>query len=87
MPQSETNPFENEAGIYCVLINDEGQHSLWPDFVAVPAGWHTAFGPGSRAECLSFIATSWQDLRPASLIHASLGRPRASQPSTRVRTP
>jgi len=25
-----TNPFETEDGEFCVLVNDEGQHSLWP---------------------------------------------------------
>ena len=71
MAQSNTNPFENEAGIYHVLVNDEGQHSLWPDFVAIPEGWRTVFGPEARAACLDYIAASWTDLRPASLILAS----------------
>ena len=31
-----TNPFEDENGVYHVLVNDEGQHSLWPSFVTVP---------------------------------------------------
>lgn len=73
MAQSNTNPFENEAGVYRVLVNDEGQHSLWPDFVAIPDGWRAVFGPEARAACLDFIATSWTDLRPASLIVASQG--------------
>ncbi len=34
-----TNPFEDENGIFHVLINEEGQHSLWPSFVDVPDGW------------------------------------------------
>jgi MbtH protein len=33
-----TSPFENEDGTYLVLVNDEGQHSLWPEFAPVPAG-------------------------------------------------
>ena len=35
-----SNPFENPDGVYSVLVNDEDQHSLWPDFVrrARPAG-------------------------------------------------
>lgn len=71
MAQSNTNPFENESGVYRVLVNAEGQHSLWPDFVAIPAGWRAVFGPEPRAACLDFIATNWTDLRPASLIRAS----------------
>ncbi|MGH9059789.1 MAG: MbtH family protein, partial [Acidimicrobiales bacterium] len=55
---------------YLVLVNDEGQHSLWPEFVAVPAGWRTAFGPGPRQECLDHVERNWTDLRPKSLIEA-----------------
>jgi MbtH protein len=63
-----TNPFENPDGIYLVLVNDENQHSLWPEFVDVPAGWSTVFGPDSRPACLAYIETNWTDLRPKSLI-------------------
>ena len=31
------NPFDDESGEFFVLRNDEGQHSLWPSFAAVPA--------------------------------------------------
>lgn len=47
-----SNPFDNPEGVYSVLVNGEGQHSLWPDFAEVPAGWTVAHGPGSRQECL-----------------------------------
>jgi MbtH protein len=30
------NPFDEPDGTYLVLINDEGQHSLWPSLVEVP---------------------------------------------------
>ncbi|WP_409464427.1 MbtH family protein [Amycolatopsis sp. GA6-003] len=63
-----TNPFENPDGVYRVLVNDEGQHSLWPDFVAVPDGWRTVFGPDARQACLDYIERSWADLRPLSLL-------------------
>ena len=33
-----TNPFENENGEFMVLVNHEGQHSLWPTFKEVPVG-------------------------------------------------
>ncbi|SDT16904.1 MbtH protein [Pseudomonas umsongensis] len=63
-----TNPFEIESGIFYVLVNNEGQHSLWPDCVATPAGWQRVFGPDSRDNCLSFIGENWIDLKPKSLI-------------------
>jgi MbtH protein len=65
-----TNPFEDEQSSYLVLINDEGQYSLWPAFADVPAGWTQAFGPDSRPECLDYVERTWTDMRPRSLIEA-----------------
>lgn len=56
--------------MYLVLINDEGQHSLWPVFADVPGGWKVAFGEAGRQECLDFIEKNWTDMRPKSLIKA-----------------
>ncbi len=64
------NPFEDPDAEYKVLINDEGQHSLWPLFADVPEGWEVAFGPEARQACLDFIEESWRDMRPRSLIAA-----------------
>ncbi|MFD0433145.1 MbtH family protein [Streptomyces chartreusis] len=63
-----TNPFDNENGTFLVLVNDEGQHSLWPVFAEIPRGWTTAFGEASRAECLEFVEQNWTDMRPKSLV-------------------
>jgi MbtH protein len=65
-----TNPFEDENGVYHVLINDEGQHSLWPTFVEVPQGWTIIHKSDSRAACLEFIEKNWTDMRPRSLIES-----------------
>ena len=61
------NPFDDTNGTFLVLVNDEGQHSLWPEFADVPSGWTRTFGPAARADCLDHITTTWTDLRPASL--------------------
>jgi MbtH protein len=63
-----TNPFDDDAGTFHALVNEEGQYSLWPTFVPVPSGWTVAHGPASRQECLDHIEQSWTDLRPASLV-------------------
>ncbi|MQY03018.1 Protein MbtH [Actinomadura sp. RB68] len=63
-----TNPFEDEDASYFVLVNDEGQHSLWPVFAEVPAGWTVVHGEDSRKSCLDYIETHWTDMRPKSLI-------------------
>jgi MbtH protein len=65
------NPFENESGIYRVLVNEEGQHSLWPQFIAVPSGWTIIYGPDRRPACLEFINNHWTDMRPNSLIEVN----------------
>jgi MbtH protein len=62
-----TNPFEDPDGRYLVLVNDEDQHSLWPSFVDVPAGWTVAYGEESRTACLDYVERTWTDLRPRSL--------------------
>ncbi|MFF4986333.1 MbtH family protein [Streptosporangium saharense] len=64
------NPFEDPDSRYYVLVNDEGQHSLWPTFSPVPAGWEVVFGDAARQECLDHIEESWTDMRPKSLIAA-----------------
>jgi MbtH protein len=65
-----TNPFEDPDANYIVLINGEGQHSLWPVFADVPDGWEVVFDEAGRQECLDFIEGSWRDMRPKSLIEA-----------------
>jgi MbtH protein len=68
--QCMPNPFEDPDAEFLVLVNDEGQHSLWPVFAEVPAGWTAVFGPAARPQCLDFVESSWTDLRPKSLIEA-----------------
>ncbi|HKX26739.1 MAG TPA: MbtH family protein [Blastocatellia bacterium] len=65
-----SNPFEDEDGIYVVLINDEGQYSLWPNIIEVPAGWTVVHSPDRRQACLDYINEHWTDMRPKSLINA-----------------
>ena len=62
------NFFDDEDGEYLVLVNDEGQHSLWRTFKDVPAGWRAVGPRGPRAECLAYIETNWTDMRPTSLV-------------------
>jgi MbtH protein len=68
-----SNPFDNEDGVFLVLVNAEGQYSLWPDFVDVPAGWEVAHPRGTRQECLQFVEDNWRDMRPRSLAEAMDG--------------
>lgn len=67
------NPFDDLDGVFVVLVNDEGQHSLWPEFADVPEGWTVAYGEDSREACLGYIDANWTDMRPRSLIEAMGG--------------
>jgi uncharacterized protein YbdZ (MbtH family) len=68
-----SNPFDNEDGTFVVVVNDEGQHSLWPDFADIPDGWRAVHGPDSRAACLEYVESNWTDMRPLSLIRDTEG--------------
>lgn len=61
------NPFDDDNGTFFVVVNDEEQHSLWPEFADVPAGWRVVHGAATRAECLAFVEEHWTDIRPRSL--------------------
>jgi MbtH protein len=50
-----------------VVINDEEQYSIWPEFRENPAGWRNAGKEGTREECVVFIDEVWTDMRPLSL--------------------
>ncbi|NEB21447.1 MbtH family NRPS accessory protein [Streptomyces coelicoflavus] len=67
------NPFENDEASYFVLVNDEGQHSLWPAFAEVPEGWQRVHGEDTRAACLEYVERNWTDMRPLSLVWAMAG--------------
>lgn len=65
-----SNPFEDADAPYLVLVNDEGQYSLWPAGIAVPDGWITAHDADSRSNCLEYVEAQWTDMRPHSLVQA-----------------
>ncbi|QBI54644.1 MbtH family protein [Streptomonospora litoralis] len=62
-----SNPFDDPEGRFLVLVNDEDQHSLWPEFAEVPEGWQQVHGPVERAAALEYVEANWTDLRPRSL--------------------
>jgi len=68
-----SNPFDDDSGAFFVLVNDEEQHSLWPAYVDVPAGWRVVYGEATRAACLDYVDENWTDIRPKSLREAMAG--------------
>lgn len=62
-----TNPFDDHEGTFVVLVNDEGQHCIWPVFAEVPTGWSVVLGESPRDVALSYVEENWTDMRPNSL--------------------
>ena len=61
------NPFDDDDAMFLVLVTQDGQYSLWPAAMAVPAGWRMVFGAEGRAACLRYVESAWTDMRPTSL--------------------
>lgn len=60
--------------MYLVVINDEEQYSIWPDYKQLPPGWRAVAGPENREECLRLVEREWTDLRPRSLRERLAGK-------------
>lgn len=54
-------------GDYKVVMNQEGQYSIWPIGKKNPLGWEDAGPDGTSDECLAHIKELWSDMRPRSL--------------------
>ena len=59
-----SNPFDDQGGAFVVLINDQGQYSLWPAAAEIPAGWSIACGQNGREACIEYVNRNWTDMRP-----------------------
>ena len=53
--------------VYLVVVNDEGQYSVWLADRDLPLGWTAEGTEGTRDECLAHIAEVWTDMTPRSL--------------------
>ena len=50
---------EGSSGAFLVVLNYEGQHSLWPRIAPIPDGWEQVYGPASRQACLDYVDRNW----------------------------
>jgi MbtH protein len=73
-----SNSLDDPNGRFFVVVNAEGQYSLWPEFAQVPAGWTVSHGAADRASCIEFINANWTDMRPLSLV-AHMARTASSE--------
>jgi MbtH protein len=58
---------QEDTTIYKVVVNHEGQYSIWPVQKETPLGWREVGKTGPKAECLAYIKEVWTDTRPISL--------------------
>jgi len=66
---------DEKSAPYQVVVNDEGQYSIWPADRELPAGWAGVGKVGPREECLAHVEEVWTDMRPLSL-SKSMDKPR-----------
>lgn len=64
---SWNDPDREDTTIYKVVVNDEEQYSIWPEYKENPRGWYDVGKVGPKAECLAYIKEVWTDMRPLSL--------------------
>jgi amino acid adenylation domain-containing protein len=61
------NKTAEDAGSFKVLVNDEGQYSIWSSGKNTPPGWHCTDMFGTKGVCLEYIANAWSDMIPLSV--------------------
>ena len=59
--------------LFKVVVNAEGQYSIWPSDRELPPGWLEAGHSGPKEGCLAFVDQVWTDMRPISLREAMAG--------------
>ena len=62
-----TSCFDREDGVFRVLVNQEEQYSIWPDWMTIPEGWRDVGISGDKKTCLDHVEAVWTDMRPLSL--------------------
>jgi MbtH protein len=62
-----TDEAREDDTVYTVVVNDEGQYSVWFADRELPPGWAEVGKRGTKAECLGAVARLWTDMRPKSV--------------------
>jgi MbtH protein len=66
---------DSDERLYEVVVNQEGQYSIWPADRDNPRGWRPTGKVGTREDCLANIDCVWTDMRPLSLRMQATGDP------------
>lgn len=56
---------DDPDGVFVVLVNERGEHSLWPAGTEVPAGWTVSYEAESRDDALAYVERNWTTLNTA----------------------
>lgn len=62
-----TEQNQADSTIYDVVVNQEGQYSIWVADREIPGGWEKTGKRGQKSDCLAYIDEVWTDMRPLSL--------------------
>lgn len=68
-----TSCFDREDETFIVLVNHEGQYSIWPHWKKVPGGWVAQTDEqgvqikGDKKTVSEYVEKHWTDMRPLSL--------------------
>ena len=52
---------------YKVIVNEEEQYAIWPEYKEIPTGWRFGDKAGAKSDCLAYIQEAWTDMRPLSV--------------------
>lgn len=69
---------DSTGELYEVVVNGEGQYSIWRSDRVAPDGWEADGCTGAMDACLAHIAAHWVDMRPAR-VRSAIGA-RAEEP-------
>jgi len=62
-----TESYQENQDLFSVVINHEGQYSIWPIGKEIPRGWQKEGMVGSKTQCRDYINSLWTDIRPQSI--------------------
>jgi len=65
--QASVDAYTIDGDLLKVIVNEEGQYSIWPAKKETPAGWKETGFAGTKSQCSQYVDKEWTDMRPLSL--------------------
>lgn len=60
--------FDDDEETFVVLVNQDGQYSIWPHWKQLPGGWTAVEDvKGDKKAVLDYVVKAWTDMRPRPL--------------------